>query len=120
FMDFLATNANGSAVWSDRTRPARWSYNYDGNTNGYWWQGRGGPFEHCVEYCNETGKDLWICVPHKADDDFITKLAQLVRYGSDGNLPYTSGDWNDPSKVHKGLNPELKVYVEYSNEVWNT
>jgi hypothetical protein len=41
---------------------------------------------------------MWITVPHKASDDFVRQLARLIR---------------------DNLNSSRKVYVEYSNEVWN-
>jgi len=47
---------------------------------------------------NELHKDLWINVPAHATDDYVSNLAALVR---------------------DTLAPDLNVYVEYSNEVWN-
>src|SRR5262249_33920812 len=40
----------------------------------------------------------WFCMPHLADDDYVRHFARLVK---------------------ERLRPDLKVYVEYSNEVWN-
>jgi len=54
--------------------------------------------EYLIELCNVLNCDAWFCVPHQADDDYIRQFAQLVR---------------------DTLNPELKVYIEYSNEIWN-
>jgi hypothetical protein len=65
---------------------------------------------------NQAGKDLWINVPHQANDDYVTKLAHLLRYGSDGVNPYTSPQ---PSPVFPPLAPGRKVYLEWSNELWN-
>jgi hypothetical protein len=65
---------------------------------------------------NEGKKDLWICIPHQADDEYIRKLAQLCKYGSDGREPYKSKVENP---VFPPLDPELNLYVEYSNEIWN-
>jgi len=42
--------------------------------------------------------DAWFCMPHMADDDFVYRFAKVVK---------------------EKLDPSLKVYVEYSNEVWN-
>lgn len=54
--------------------------------------------EHMVDLANKVGADMWVCVPHQASDDYVRNLAVLV----------------------KGrLDSDLKVYVEYSNEVWN-
>jgi hypothetical protein len=58
----------------------------------------GVPLEICVDLANRCGADPWLCIPHQADDDFIREFAKLV----------------------KGrLSPERKLYIEYSNEIWN-
>ena len=59
---------------------------------------------------------MWLNVPAKANDEYIAKLAQLVKFGSDGDQPYTSAQ---DKPVFAPLNPGLKVYVEYGNELWN-
>lgn len=59
---------------------------------------QGVPWEHVVALANQLQKDIWINVPLMADDDYVTQLARLLK----GSL--ASG---------------LKVYVEYSNELWN-
>ena len=117
-MDFTATNGNESVNWSDRTRPINASQavgNPAAPAGG--WQGHGAAWEYAILLANQTGKDLWINVPLNATDDFITKLAQLTKYGSDGTTPYTS---TQASPVWPGLDPNLRLYVEFSNEVWNT
>jgi len=117
-MDFSATNGNEIVHWSDRTRPgdASQAIGNPGVPAGGW-EGPGGAWEYMVLLANTTGKDLWINVPLNADNDYITKLAQLMKYGSDGTTPYTSAQ---TSPVWPGLNPNLHLYVEFSNEVWNT
>ncbi len=55
--------------------------------------------ELMIDLCNRQRADAWFCMPHLADNDYVRKFAQLVK---------------------KNLDPELKVYVEYSNEVWNS
>jgi hypothetical protein len=117
-MDFSATNGNNIANWSDRTRPGDASQatgNPGAPAGG--WEGPGGAWEYAVLLANTTGKDLWINVPVSATDDYITKLAQLLMYGSDGTTPYTSAQ---TSPVWPPLAPGLKAYIEFSNEVWNT
>ncbi|NDD29586.1 MAG: hypothetical protein EB084_15115, partial [Proteobacteria bacterium] len=59
---------------------------------------RGVPVETIIALCNRQGVNPWICVPHQADDDYVRNLAAAFR---------------------DGLDPSLKVWVEYSNEVWN-
>jgi hypothetical protein len=96
-MDFVATNGNIQRTWADRRRTAEFTYT-DGSDQGYWWQGKGSPWEHFFTLCNITDKDCWINVPMLADDTYVKNLAKLAK---------------------ARLNPHLRVYVEYSNEVWN-
>ena len=115
FMDYLATNANAQVNWSDRIPPT-YATCVVSDAN-YGWQGKGSPWEYTAILCNETGKDMWICIPAGATDAYITNVANLIAFGSDGTNPYTSTQANP---AYPPLNPSLKVYVEYSNEVWNT
>jgi hypothetical protein len=59
---------------------------------------RGYPPELIVELANAAGVNPWVSMPHMADDDYVRQFAQLVR---------------------ERLDPSLRVYVEYSNEIWN-
>ena len=115
FMDYLATNGNRQANWADRVKPAD-ATQYQ-PTGGYGWQGKGASWEYLVALANETGKDVWINVPVYASDDYVTKLAQLFAYGSDGINPYASPQ---AAPVYAPLDANLKLYIEYSNELWNT
>ncbi|MEI9987532.1 MAG: PA14 domain-containing protein [Aliidongia sp.] len=115
FMDYLATNGNLQAQWSDRVTPGL-ATQYQA-VGGYGWQGKGGSLEYLVALANETGKDVWITIPVNASNDYITKVAQLLAYGSDGTNPYTTAQANP---AYPPLNTNLKVYLEYSNEVWNS
>jgi hypothetical protein len=54
--------------------------------------------EYMVALCNALNADMWINVPAMADDDFVTQEATLIK---------------------NTLNPGLKVYIEYTNEIWN-
>lgn len=56
-------------------------------------------YEWIIRLANTVQADPWICVPHLADDDFVDQLARLLKFN---------------------LDPKLKVYVELSNELWNT
>ena len=60
---------------------------------------RGIPLELMIDLCNRQKADAWFCMPHRADDDYVRNFAQLVK---------------------QRLAPGLKVYIEYSNEVWNS
>jgi hypothetical protein len=106
-MEFVSANTNAQTTWSERTKPG-----YFGSTgvNGQSW-------ELLVALANATDRDVWLNVPVKAGDDYIRKLAQLVKFGSDGNLPYTS---TQSKPAYAPLKAGLKVYLEYGNEVWNS
>jgi hypothetical protein len=116
FMDFLATNSNQQVNWSDRMLPSSPSYQRLVNINNYGWEGLGGPWEDVILLGNETGKDVWINIPVNATDSYVTDVAKMLKYGSDGVNPYTSSQTNP---LYPPLNPNLHVYIEYSNEVWN-
>jgi len=114
FMDMEATNFNYSVNWSDRITPSWFSQSSSQTT--FPGVSKGCAWEYCVQLCNEINKDMWINVPRFASNDYITKLSQLIKYGSDGTNPYTTPQ---SSPVWKPLNSGLHVYVEYSNENWN-
>lgn len=105
-MDTTSTNDNPTVHWSERT-PAK----FLGMT-----EEKGQSWEMLIQLANATSRDLWINVPIKADDGYITRLAQLFRYGSDGVNPYTS---EQSQPVYPPLRGDLKLYVEYGNEIWN-
>jgi hypothetical protein len=54
--------------------------------------------EHMIALVNTLGADPWFCIPHGAEKHYVTQFARLVE---------------------NKLAPERRVYVEYSNEVWN-
>jgi hypothetical protein len=56
-------------------------------------------WEYVIELANLTQKNIWINIPHKASDAYIANLAQML---------------------HTQLHPNAKIYLEYSNEVWNS
>jgi hypothetical protein len=86
FMDWGGTNNSEQIEWADRKDP------------GAMRQTRTTAYEYMVRLCNEMDKDMWLCIPHKASDDYVRKLAELLK---------------------ATLEPERKVWVEYSNEIWN-
>lgn len=60
--------------------------------------GKGVPLEVMLDLANRMNIDPWFNMPHKASDLYMTNFAKLVR---------------------DRLKADRKVYVEYSNEVWN-
>ena len=59
----------------------------------------GTAYEYMLRLCNELQKDAWICVPAMASDDYVRELARLIK---------------------ENLHPDRRVYIEYSNELWNS
>jgi hypothetical protein len=60
---------------------------------------KGVPIEIAVQLANAVSADAWMNVPVMADDNFIRQMATLV---------------------HNQLGGTQKIYVELSNEVWNS
>jgi hypothetical protein len=93
-MQFMETNASDVVTWNDRRRvdAFRQSNVGDSFTNGM------AP-EFIIQLANDLQQDLWLTMPHQADESYVRGLADLVR---------------------DTLDPGLKVYVEWSNEAWNS
>ncbi len=83
---------------NDRER----SWGQRANINEATWGGhygeRGVPLEVMVSLANTLNANAWFNIPHMADADYMQRYAQYVK---------------------ANLRPNLKVYIEYSNEVWN-
>jgi len=100
FIDFISDfetirfmdfmKTNGSTVENWSDRTSKTSYTQS--------KSNGVSYEYMIDLCNTTQKNAWICIPHRATDAYIAELATLFRDSLDSNL---------------------KIYVEYSNEVWN-
>ncbi|MEM7199577.1 MAG: hypothetical protein AAF628_04885 [Planctomycetota bacterium] len=88
FMDWQRINDSEVTTWDDRTLLSDQTQASQ----------RGIAPEYMVQLCNELGADPWVCIPHRADDGYVTELAKLFA---------------------AELAPERKVWVEYSNETWN-
>jgi len=65
--------------------------------NGNQSSNRGPAWEYSIAIANATKSDIWICVPVYADEEYIRNLATLFK---------------------NSLDPHLKLYVEWDNEVW--
>lgn len=114
FMDWNVVNYSCVQNWSQRIPKTANHYNvnnnvpcfvdnYDSGTNTHTlvWNGqthKGVAIEWQIDLCNRVGADLWINIPATATADFQYQLANLI---------------------NNQLNSNLKVYVEWANEVWN-
>jgi hypothetical protein len=66
--------------------------------NATWTRDGGIPLEVMIDLSNRLGADPWFCMPHLADDEYVRNFATLVK-----------------ARLH----PARRVYIEYSNELWN-
>jgi len=108
FMDWTYTNGSLEMDWPNRKQRSFYTmvgaggdadrvYGVGAPASQYLLSG-GVAIEICIELCNRLGIDAWFNVPHRATDDYIEHFARLVK---------------------DKLNPRLKVYCEFSNEIWN-
>jgi hypothetical protein len=86
-MDWMETNNSAQATWENRPLASDAS-----------WAHKGVPLEVMLQLANDLGTNIWINMPHLADDAYVRAFAQAVM---------------------AGLDPARTAYVEYSNEVWN-
>lgn len=100
YMNFTHTNGSdppypGQIPWRERKLPTDASQapiKALGKLGGASW-------EEVIALANLSKADAWINVPLSADAGYVRELAALMK---------------------KGLDPSLNLYVESSNEVWNT
>ena len=104
-MDWAQTNFSFEKSWSERIEP---NFIFQGRLSEphfmskrerYLSDATGVAWEHIITFANEAGTNLWINIPAEADDNYVRQLARLMR---------------------DNLNPNAKLYLEYSNEIWNS
>ena len=83
-------------LWENRAKltDAVWG----GNARTHHSKRNGVPIEIITSLANTLQRDMWVNMPHAADDNYIENMAEYVAQNLDENL---------------------KVYVEYANEAWN-
>ncbi len=85
------SNINRNTEVEWADRGTQTSFNALGETGIAW--------ESVIDLVNQANADLWLNIPTMASDDYIEQLAKLVS---------------------AELDTERLVYIEYSNETWNT
>lgn len=93
FMNMQGMTRNPVENWSTRNTPEKATW---GGRAGLY--SRGAPVEVMVALANQVKAHPWFSMPYKANDDYMRKFAEYVK---------------------ANLDPNLKAYIEYSNEVWN-
>lgn len=96
-MDWTKTNNNPVANWSERNTPSQATQAKSAGA-GELQPVKGIAWEYAIQLANQLGKNIWVNVPAKASDDYVRNLANLLR---------------------TQLNPDLNIYLEYTNEAWN-
>ena len=89
FMKWLRPEDNHVENWSDRVPLHNQNFTDDE---------RGFAIEYPLAFANLLNADAYLNVPMMATDDYVTQYAQLV---------------------DDGLNENLKIYLEYGNEIFN-
>jgi hypothetical protein len=127
FMDWDNTNGSARGKWTERPQKRAPKQ----NPVAYEWM---------IDLCNRNGSDLWVTIPHRtithhtADEpcDYALRLCILIKTGVDmcetdlkplmaKLATMTEVDFLKAGGVKscEPLKPNLKLYVEYSNETWN-
>lgn len=100
--DWLARVGDVEAVrfmdWMLTNNSAVSSWDQRARISDYSWARRGVPLEIMIRLANETGAEPWFTLPHLADDAYVARFSQMV---------------------HDTLDPELRAWFEFSNEIWN-
>lgn len=94
-MDAGATNSNPVITWAQRRLPTN-SKQLAYGANDASPHEDGIALEYRIALANAANVDLWVNMPHLADDDYFRQAALLIK-----------------SQLHSNL----RVYVEFSNEV---
>ncbi|MFH1300889.1 MAG: putative Ig domain-containing protein [Planctomycetota bacterium] len=95
FMDWMETNGSDIVTWEDRAKINDATF-FGGNDPAEFHNGIAP--EYMIELSNTLDANPWFNMPYRADDDFVRHFAEMVR---------------------DTLDPELTIYVEWSNEIWN-
>lgn len=108
FMDWAVTNNSFEKEWSKRKKPSFYTMvGSGGDAIGRWGPlpsefklrfSGGVAIEIMIQLANTVKVSPWFCMPHRATEEYMTEFAKMVK---------------------NKLDPSLKVYVEYSNELWN-
>ncbi len=110
FMDWMHTNDSLESEWKNRKKTTFYTMvgsggdleklygKHEGVAPSKFLLSGGVAIEICIDLCNRLGVNAWFNVPHQATDDYIEQFARLVK---------------------DKLDPRLKVYCEFSNELWN-
>lgn len=95
FMDWMDTNSSPVIDYEDYTPADNITFTGDDPNN----ETIGVPLKTIAEICNLNGSHAWVNMPAQATDACVLAMAQ---------------------ELHTYLDSNLNVFIEVSNEVWNT
>lgn len=99
FMDWGQTNNWGQVGGTSWNTTNLYDWNERAQLDHYTWTGeKGVPYEMMINLMNDYDIDGWVCVPHQASNNYIDNMAIMFR---------------------DNVEPNRKLVVEYSNEIWN-
>lgn len=96
FMDWMRTNGGGFGGAPNAQE------DFDDRAlpaDAHWTREAGVPLEVMIELANLVDAEPWFTLPHRVSDDYVAQFAQVVMAQLDAGR---------------------RVYVEHSNEVWNS
>ena len=98
FLDPMLPNITSSTTSNGQSGELTWS---ERTPPTYFTQAvsSGMSVEYMVDLCNALHENMWVTMPVNADNNYELNFAQYVE---------------------ENLDPGLKVYVEYGNEIWNS
>lgn len=109
FMEWQVTSDSLEKEWNGRKLPTFYTMVANGGDPLGFWSKPTTPYQQLfaggvamevmIQLANMTKIDPWFCVPHRATPEYMTEMAKLIK---------------------EKLDPSLKAYIEYSNEVWNS
>lgn len=92
-MDWNIASKNFETNWDERAKPNGISLRTPASS------GSSVPYEWMCDFSKRLKSDIWVCVPYRATDAYITELAKLLK----AKMPSTQAVW-----------------IEYGNEIWNS
>ena len=97
FIGAMLPDFSSSLTADGQSGPLTWA---DRTPPGYFTQAApaGMSVEYMVQLCNILHENMWVTMPVNGDSEYVTNFAQYVE---------------------QNLDPGLKVYVEYGDELWN-
>lgn len=93
-MDMVNASGNMETNWNERSLPCTGRGTFFNS-----WFNKVMPWEYICDLSNRIGAEPWVCVPHRATQDYVDNMAQIFA---------------------DNLTEGKKVWIETGNEIWNS